>query len=427
MTPKSTALTALLVLFTALAAPPASAETVGAVCRADWWTGSTTTNASMGGLTALPTVPLPAVWSENWTNVAPDPTTTPELKVVIRDGASNEVAGTLGVGLNLGAAATAYDGATSRRLARTLWWRPTADLAPGNYTASITAGVPALTSDNAECYFQGFAATLSFTVVAEPPPAPTMTAKVTLERVYSDTLVYQSGAACASNPNATTCANGTTACCAWSLPPEVTLTNEVKVSGLGSPNAYQYALFIEHDSVLHELVGQTPWDHELVHPVANETPVVNTMTYRPAPQERPFPNGSFCVDATLLDLTIGIYVATVQNCASASDLDAVKSTPDVCAPSACAATNPAPPEPGPEPAPDANPEPSPDTTADPAPDSAVIPDADALPFDATPAGSKQSSGCGTTPASDTLPALFALLAALALATRRRQHHFCRQT
>lgn len=409
-----------LFAITCLAAAPADAETVESKCRADWWKKLSAFSASFDGLSANPTVPLPAVWSQHWTSGAPDPATTPELEVVVRDGASNEVAGTLGTGFDLGPAAGSYQDATGHRLKHMLWWRPAADLAPGTYDVSITAGVPAFTSDNVECYFQEFAATLSFTVAAQPPPAPTLTAKATLSRVYSDTLVYQAGAQCASTANTTTCANEATACCAWSEAPEVALATEVEVTGLAAASAYEYALFIARDP----LKGPTAYDDELVNPVANQSPLTRESRYRPAPFEPHFPSGYFCIDATLRDLTTGTDVATVQECAFASGLDSVKLAPPACDPVACtAAADPAPPDPGPEPTPDAGPEPTPDAgpdaTAEPTPDTAITPDADAIPFDATPAGGKQSTGCGATPTSDTLPALTLLLAALALTRRRK--------
>ncbi|MEZ4267726.1 MAG: MYXO-CTERM sorting domain-containing protein [Myxococcota bacterium] len=401
---------ATLGLITSLFAAPASAETVESKCRADWWTKSTAFSTGFDGLSASPTIPLPTVWSEHWTSGAPDPATTPELEVVVRDSASTEVAGTLGAGLDLGPAAAAYYGATSRRLERTLWWRPDADLAPGTYDVTITAGVPALSSDNAECYFQEFTATLSFTVAAQPPPAPTLTAKATLARVYSDTLVYQTGAQCAANPNATACADEPTVCCAWSEAPAVEFATQVEVTGLSTAKAFGHALFIERDA----LKSPTAYDHELVNPVADQSPLTRESRYRPAPFERPFPNGFFCLDATLRDLTTGVDVATVQECAFASGLDSVKLAPPACDPVACAAAaDPA--APGPDPTPDAGP----DASTEPTPDVAINSDADATPFDVTPASGKQSSGCGATPASNTLPSLALLLAALALARRRK--------
>jgi hypothetical protein len=419
MTRQAAVIAATLALVSGLVSAPASAETMEAQCRADWWTKATPFSATFDGLTAQPTIPLPAVWSQNWSGGAPDPATTPELEVVVRDGQPNAIAGTLGTGFDLGLAAAAYTGATSRRLERTLWWRPSADLAPGTYEISITCGVPALTSDNAECYFQEFTATLSFTVAAQPPPAPTLTAKATLARVYSDTLVYQTGAQCAANPNATACADEPTVCCAWSEAPAVEFATEATVAGLTATKAYEYALLIERDA----LKSPTAYDHELINPVADQSPVTRESRYRPAPFERPFPNGFFCIDATLRDLTTGVDVATVQECAFASGLDSVKLAPPTCDPVACAAAaDPA--APGPDPTPDAGPEPtpdsSPDASAEPTPDVAINTDAAPLPFDASPASGKQSSGCDATPASNTLPSLALLLGALAIARRRRK-------
>jgi uncharacterized protein (TIGR03382 family) len=405
-----------LAVLIGLSSPRAAAETVEARCRADWWVETPGFNASFEGLTARPTVPLPASWSKNWSAGLPDPATTPELTVVVRDAASDVVAGALGVGFALGGPPGASYGAKGDALERALWWRPDADLAPGTYEIGLAVAVPPRNSDNAQCYFQEFTATLGFTVVAEPPPAPVVTAKATLTRIYSDSLVYQAGALCTTNPNTTACANEATACCAWSEPPMVGFATEVEVSGLGVAKSFAHALFIERDP----LKSPTAYDHELLAPVADQSPLSRQSNYRPAPFERPFPNGFFCVDATLRDLTTAVDVASVQECAFASRLEAAQLAPPACDPVACsAAVAAAPPDTGPEPPPDAGPEPDP---AEPTPDGAApdaeSSDADAQPFDASPAGGKQAPGCGATPSSGAVPPLLGLLLAWALVRRR---------
>jgi len=304
-----------------LGASVARAESPSNPCPIDWWDGFSTVPTSVSGLPPEPLVLLPATWSRRLGR-APD-LTAATVEVEVLDRAAQAVAGTLGAGL------PGLEAASGSGLDRNLWWRPSAPLAAGLYSARVSVKEPPA-AEAGSCGLGGFERTVAFEVAADGAPDPTATTDVRATVFQAEELVY--GDRVCEVEAAVRCHDRHDICCAYLWPGDsMGLETDVTITA-GVPGGPHYqALEVVLDD-LRTGAMETVWVYPAPDGVWSED-----QRFFPAPFERPF-DVTRCATTRLWSLHELAVVSTSNDCARTRDAERLEPPgPVVCDASVCVA------------------------------------------------------------------------------------------
>lgn len=176
----------LLVVAAAIAcATPAHATSPEKTCLAKWWVPSPWIPTELTHLPSDGAIALPLAstdWYLDFPELGPS-----ALVVEVRDDANQPVEGVVGAGFEEAFLSSAYTHFEARLPP---WWRPTAPLAPGNYSVRVVVNDPPTTDAFKDCDYQGFERTMSFTVSSLPALEPDIKLTLIDTAVPSDNILY---------------------------------------------------------------------------------------------------------------------------------------------------------------------------------------------------------------------------------------------